>query len=172
MGIKPHFNLWNYFFCVWLRLDPDAAAVVWGYTEIHVRSGPGINPYFRLSVFNSSVGWWKEWFFLRNDIEAPNPMVTGKRPAIQPSWRYGVAKKDARKLQPMRDILQSLLRDGLMGVDLLHTFIGRHVQPLRWLEVTMWRYSGLSCPDHPFSAELVNAEVDSQVRRILALGVS
>jgi hypothetical protein len=33
----------------------------------------------------------------------------------------------------------------------------------------MWRYPWPSCPDRSFSAELVGAEVDSWVRRILAL---
>jgi hypothetical protein len=34
----------------------------------------------------------------------------------------------------------------------------------------MWRYPGPSCPDRSFSAELVGAEVDSQLQKILALG--
>jgi hypothetical protein len=59
-----------------------------------------------------------------------------------------------------------------MGADHLYTFISRRVQPLRWREVTMWRYSGPSCPDRSFSAELADAEVDTRVRRILALGVN
>jgi hypothetical protein len=52
-------------------------------------------------------------------------MVTGKIPAIQSNWGYGVAKKDTRKLQLMHDILQSLLRDGFTGADLLHFGGGR-----------------------------------------------
>jgi hypothetical protein len=51
MGIEPHFNSWN-FFHIRLWLDSDVAAVVWGYTEIYVRIGSGINPYFCLSVTN------------------------------------------------------------------------------------------------------------------------
>jgi hypothetical protein len=137
--------------------------VVWGCIEIYVHTRPRINPYFYLSVSNPSVGWWKEWFFLRNDTEAPLPMVTGKCPALQPSWGYRVAKKDTRKLQSVHDVLQSLLLDGLMGVDLLHTFISLRVQPLRRWEVTMWRYPEPSCLDCPFSAELADVEVDSQV---------
>jgi hypothetical protein len=60
MGIEPHFNLWNYFFRVRLWPDSDAAAAVWGYIEIYVRTGPGVDPYFHLSVSNPSVGWRKE----------------------------------------------------------------------------------------------------------------
>jgi hypothetical protein len=36
----------------------------------------------------------------------------------------------------------------------------------------MWRYPGPSCPNRSFSAELIDAEVDTQVRKILALGVN
>jgi hypothetical protein len=68
MGIEPHFNLWNYFFHVWLQLDSDSEAVVWGYTDIYVRTRPGIDPYFHLLVSIPLVGWWKEWFFLRNIV--------------------------------------------------------------------------------------------------------
>jgi hypothetical protein len=31
----------------------------------------------------------------------------------------------------------------------------------------MWRYPGPSYPDHSFSAELADAKIDTQVRRIL-----
>jgi hypothetical protein len=36
----------------------------------------------------------------------------------------------------------------------------------------MWMYSGPSCPDCSFSVELVDAEVNTRVRRILALEVN
>jgi hypothetical protein len=38
--------------------------------------------------------------------------------------------------------------------------------------VTIWRYLGPSCPDRSFLNELADAEVDTWVRRILALGVN
>jgi hypothetical protein len=82
MGMEPHFNLWNYFFRIWLW--PDATAAVWGYVEVYVHTESGINPYFRLLVSNPSVGWRKEWFFLRNDAGAQLPVVMGKRPTVQP----------------------------------------------------------------------------------------
>jgi hypothetical protein len=36
----------------------------------------------------------------------------------------------------------------------------------------MWRYPGLSCPNHFFSIELADADVDTRVRMILALRVN
>jgi hypothetical protein len=54
-----------------------------------------------------------------------------------------------------------------MGADLLRTFVSRRVQPLQQWEMPMWMYLGPSYPDHSFFAELGNAEIDIQVRRIL-----
>jgi hypothetical protein len=47
MGIEPHFDLWNYFFCTRL----------WGSVDILVRSGPGVDPYFCFSMSDPLVGW-------------------------------------------------------------------------------------------------------------------
>jgi hypothetical protein len=32
-----------------------------------------------------------------------------------------------------------------------------------WYEMTMWMYLGLSCLDHPFSAELDGMEVNTRI---------
>jgi hypothetical protein len=56
-----------------------------------------------------------------------------------------------------------------MGADLLWTFVSHCIQPLRRWAVTMLMYPGPGCFDCSFSAELDNAEIDTKVRRILAL---
>jgi hypothetical protein len=92
MRIEPHFDFWNYFFHIQVRSGSDVEAVVWGSVDISVRSGSGVDPYFRLSMPIPSVGWQKEWFFMRNDSDAMLPMFTGNRPVPQPNWGYGVAQ--------------------------------------------------------------------------------
>jgi hypothetical protein len=82
MLIESHFNLWNYFFRIRLRPVSDVLAGVWGCTDIYVCTGQGVNPYFHLSVSNTSGGWQKEWFFLKNNTDASLPVVMGKRPAF------------------------------------------------------------------------------------------
>jgi hypothetical protein len=82
MGMEPHFNLWNYFFHMWLQSDSDVEAAMWGYADIYVRTGQGVDLYFHLSISNPSVGQRKELFFLRNDASALLPVVTGKRPTF------------------------------------------------------------------------------------------
>jgi hypothetical protein len=80
---------------------------------------------------NPPVGWQKEWFFLRNDVDAPLPVFTVNRPTPQPSWGYGVAWRDIRRLQPLREVVQQLQQAGLLGADLLRTFVSLHIQPLQ-----------------------------------------
>jgi hypothetical protein len=129
MGIEPHLNLWNYFFCVRLRSGSDAEAVVWGCANISVRSRPWVDPYFHLSMSIPPVGWWKELFFLRNDAGAPLPVFTGKRPVPQPNWDMGWLS-DTCNLQPLCDIGQRLLRDGMTSSNLLRTLVNRRVHSL------------------------------------------
>jgi hypothetical protein len=83
-------------------------------------------------MFDPPVGWWKVWFFLMDDSDAPLPVVTGSHPIPQPKWGYDVAERYIFRLQPLRDVVQQLLLGGLMGADLLRTFVGRRVQPLHW----------------------------------------
>jgi hypothetical protein len=36
--------------------------------------------------------------------------------------------------------------------------------------MTMWMYLRPSCPDHPFSTELSDTEINTRIRRVLAHG--
>jgi hypothetical protein len=109
-------------------------------------------------------------FFLRNNVTVPLLVFTGSRPIPQPKWGYGVAPRDLCRLQPLRDVVQRLLQGGLMGADLLQTFVSCCVQPLHQREMTMWMYPGPSCLDRPFSAELDNTEINTQIRGVLPHG--
>jgi hypothetical protein len=97
------------------------------------------------------------------------PVFTGSRPVPQPKWGYGVNQRDLSMLQPLRDVVQRLLCDGLTGVDLMRTFVSHRVQPLRQREMTMLMYLGPSCPDRPFSAELDDTEIYSPWVSLLKL---
>jgi hypothetical protein len=71
----------------------------------------------------------------------------------------------------MRDVILRLLHEGMKGEDLLRTFVSHHIQPLCQREMSMWMYLVPSCPDHPFSIELGDLEINTQIRGILAHGV-
>jgi hypothetical protein len=100
MGIEPHFNLWNYFFCARLQQGLGMKMAALGNVDIFIRSGPRVDPYFHLPMSDPSVRWCKVWFFLRNDPDVPLPMFRDSRLVPQLKWGYGVAQKDLRRLQP------------------------------------------------------------------------
>jgi hypothetical protein len=117
-------------------------------------------------MFNPLVGWQREWFFLHNNVDTLLPMFMGNRPVPQPSWGYGVARRDTHKLQPMRDGFRQLLQAGLTGAD-LHQLphLATPAAGIYTVDVP-----GPGCSGSCFSAELDNAEIDTRVWRILALG--
>jgi hypothetical protein len=59
-----------------------------------------------------------------------------------------------------------------MGVDIQQTFFKRGVQPLHRQEVNVRMHPGPSCPHCPFSAELGNTGINSQIRGALASRVN
>jgi hypothetical protein len=109
IGIEPHFNLWNYFFCVGLQQGSGMEMSALGNVDIFVRSGPVVDPYFHLRMSDPPVGWRKVWFFLKNDANVSLPVFMGSRPIPQPKWGYGVIQKDLCRLQLLHDVVQRLL---------------------------------------------------------------
>jgi hypothetical protein len=95
MGIEPHFDL-----CTEM-------AVLDG-VDIYLKPGHGADPYFHLPMPRSTDEWLKVWFFLRNNVNVLLPMFTGSRPIPQPNWWYGIARRDLRRLQPLREVVQQL----------------------------------------------------------------
>jgi hypothetical protein len=83
--------MWSYFFRARLQQGSGVEMVVLDNVDIFVRFGPGVDPYFHLSMSDPPVGWPNVWLFLRNDTDVPLPMFTGSRPVPQPKWWYGVA---------------------------------------------------------------------------------
>jgi hypothetical protein len=63
--------------------------VALGSVDIFIRSGHGVDPYFHFSMFGPPDGWWKVWFFLRNDTNVLLPVFTGSR--LSPNLTGGTA---------------------------------------------------------------------------------
>jgi hypothetical protein len=91
LGIDPHFDLWKYFFRFRRTQDPDVELTISGGTVIHVKFGHDVDPYFNIPMPRSMKGWWKKWFYLRNDASTPLLLITGKSPIPLPTWGYKVA---------------------------------------------------------------------------------
>jgi hypothetical protein len=90
-------------------------------------------------------------------------MFMGSRPIPQPKWRSIVAQKGLHRLQPLRGVIQRLLRGGLTGADLLRTFVSRRIQPLNQQEMTLWLYPRLGCPDCSLSTELDETKINTRI---------
>jgi hypothetical protein len=103
---------------------------VLGGEDIFGRSGRGVDPYFHLPMFGPPDGLQKVWFFLRNDADVPVPAFTGSHPIPQPNSGYGLVRKDLCGLQPLCEIIQWLLHEGLTGANLLRAFFSSRVQLL------------------------------------------
>jgi hypothetical protein len=143
---------------------------VLGGTEIYIKFGHGVDPYFHLPTSGYTNGLRKVWFLLTNNADMPLPMFTGSYPVAQPNWGYRVAWRDLRRLQCLCEVIHQLLHEGLTGADLLLTFFSCRVQPLRQRVMTMWMYPGPRCPDCPFSEELGDTDMNTQIHRVLAHG--
>jgi hypothetical protein len=81
-GIDPKIDLWKYFFRVLRPQDLEAKLTIFGGTVIHVKLGHRVDPYLEIPMTRSMKGWWKRWFYLRNDASTPVPVFTGGRPIM------------------------------------------------------------------------------------------
>jgi hypothetical protein len=61
------FDLWNYFFRVRCLQDPVAELTISEGMIIHLLVEHGVDPYPEISMLRSMKGWWKKWFYLKND---------------------------------------------------------------------------------------------------------
>ena len=108
---------------------------------------------------SSNRGWHGEWFYIRNPVAALFPVFTGGRPEKQDSWSWGLASRQNKKLEFIRVELQKLVRHGLNGVRVFHTFFRHWVTPLVERTWPMWMYTGPMDPDRMSPEELANDEV-------------
>ena len=75
LGISPHFNLWRHFFALTLQKKRKKGGrqelhTPMGCAGIHLRNNRvGEYPSMRLSTSNK--GWHSQWFYLKNDANAP-----------------------------------------------------------------------------------------------------
>ena len=70
-----------------------------GCTGIHLRNNwVGEYPSMRLSTSNK--GWHSQWFYLKNDADAPLPEFIGRliEEVLEPWRKWGVSNKDKKKI--------------------------------------------------------------------------
>jgi hypothetical protein len=69
-----------------------------GSADILVRTGPRSNANFSISQPDSPVGWWKAWFLLKKEADAPLLVFTGSCPIPHPDWEHGVTQINLPRL--------------------------------------------------------------------------
>ena len=97
-------------------------------------------------------------------------MFTEERPERRESWSWGPARRQ-NKLEIIKMELQRLMRHGLDGLRVFHTFFRRWVAPLAERTRPMWEYSSPVDPNHMLLEELSKDEVWSRLDWVLQLRV-
>ena len=92
-----------------------------------------------------SVRNWQSSCFYCNDIASPNmstglPPFTLERPTAPGT--INVFDDEKTQVRMLVNEVVNLLRGGMMGMDLLETFLGRRIQPLHARDHARWHYSG------------------------------
>ena len=84
----------------------------------------------RLSMSNK--GWHSQWFYLNNDTAALLPKFTGRLIEETPEqWRkWGILKKDKKKIQDNITAIHILKENGLKGLGVIGAYHARRVAPL------------------------------------------
>ena len=111
-------------------------------------------------------GWHREWFYIRNPVEASFPVFTGERLERWESWSWGPSRREKKKVEIIKAELQKLVRHDLDGVQVFHTLYRRRVASLAERSQPMWKYNSLMDPDRA-SPELSNDEVWSHLGQVL-----
>lgn len=114
LGIKPHFELWKYFFLVALHNRTEQAKqgnskekkeylVPMGSANIRLRSDRAAE-YMSIPLKTSHKGWHSRWFYVRDDTAAPLPPFTNS---------YLSSHQQEWSLQPNRE--ERRITDHLCG---------------------------------------------------------
>ena len=107
---------------------------------------------------DSNRGWHREWFYIRNPVDAPFLAFTGGRLERRDSWSWGPSRRE-KKVEIIEEELQKLVRRGLDGVRVFHTFFRHWVTPLAKRTRSMWMYTGPMDPNRVSPKELAMDKV-------------
>jgi hypothetical protein len=125
--------LWKYFFSVSLQKKGkkgEDLPVPIGCASIHLR-GRRAYKYMATALSKSNKGWHKQWFYLKNDTDAPLVVFTGhliEEP--QESWGWDPVDAKKRRLGDLLKAITLLKRHGLHATGVVGAYHARRVVPL------------------------------------------
>ncbi|XP_066329461.1 uncharacterized protein [Miscanthus floridulus] len=141
LGIEPHFELWRYFFYIYLIKKKERGRktlVPMGCAGIHLQ-GQRAAENMPCQLSRSNKGWHSHWFYLKNDPAAPLPIFSVRLVEEVPlSWLWGPPVKEKK----MRDLLEAitfLKTRGLRGASVIRGYHARRVVPLMARVLPMYK---------------------------------
>jgi hypothetical protein len=107
-----------------------------GCASIHLRNNRS-KDYMAARLSTSNKGWHSQWFYLKNGA-APNLLEHALREytrcvveVVPESWeRWGVPKKDMKKIADHLAAVKILKENGVKGSDVIGAYHARRVAPL------------------------------------------
>jgi hypothetical protein len=126
LGIKPHFELWKYFFACSLQKKREKnkaeLSVLMGCVSIHLQ-GDRVARYIPIALTKSNKGWHKLWFYLKNDATAPLSIFFGCLIEEVPlEWGYEPVEKKKRRLHDLLDAIALLRSGGVRGASVIEAY--------------------------------------------------
>ena len=122
LGIKPHFELWRYFFSISLIKKKDRGRetpVPMGCVGIHLR-GQRLVEYMPCQLSRSKKGWHLHWFYQKNDPAAPLLVFSGRLiEEVPPLWPWGPPIKEKKRMRDLLEAITFLKTHGLYGASII-----------------------------------------------------
>ena len=128
LGIKPHFELWRYFFFVSLQKKRERSgdlSVPMGSACIHLR-GHRSAEYMTCPLLRSNKGWHALWFYVKNAAAALLLDFTRRLIEEAPQvWLWGPPKKEKKRMRDILDAISFLKIQGLREASVIGAYHAR-----------------------------------------------
>jgi hypothetical protein len=169
LGIEPHWALWRRIFVIRRPLHYQT-----GGFSYKVR--PDVE-YFNLRMLENNPGWRTRWFYTKDQPAVGQEFGLDEfRPTnvLRPraSWAHELTKEEMAITQPFMEKIRRLRatpEKEVSGLQLIHTFIKRQIQPLAARAHRMWDYTSRRDSTRFSSDELREAKIDDGVRAVTCL---
>jgi hypothetical protein len=127
VGIKPHWILFQKFFCVKPQLSANDPRVVGG-AGIQMREDAA-EQYLSYKLIDSNQDWKAKWFYITNHHpELPKP--SRKQPKHQAWWNMEPTMQEVIQLPELLQKIKALREAGLSAEHVAFSFMKRRVQLL------------------------------------------
>jgi len=84
-----------------------------------------------MRLSSSNKGWHSQWFYVRDDVNAPLPKYSGCpiEEALE-SWKWGILTKEKKHITNLLVALHTLKERGVKGSGIIGAYHARRVPPL------------------------------------------